>query len=239
MGITLTPNELALAARTNHQDVNDLLLHVEKFRKEHYADTEKSAAFLDSVQNGQKPTTLVIGCIDSRVNPTDIFGIAPGEALVKRMVANLIPPYNESQPDSIQAALQFSVEILKVNRIIVLGHGRCGGVKALGEIVANPSALQNFSLLSNWVKIAAESIERVSKANQHLSPEKIAKKNEENTLLFSFRNLLTYPWVRAKVESGELSIFIMRYDLDTGFVHQLDPETGHFQVMAPKLRAKM
>src|SRR5665213_1278838 len=95
---------------------------------------EQRRLFESLAENGQRPKALVVACVDSRVDPAMIFDAAPGELLTVRNVANLVPPY---APDAAyhgtSAALEFGVRVLEVPRILVLGHGLCGGVQALLE----------------------------------------------------------------------------------------------------------
>ena len=81
---------------------------------------------------GQSPETMVIACSDSRVDPQTVFGAVPGEMFVLRNIGGLAPPY---QPDAryhgTSAAIEFGVRVLKVKRLVVLGHGQCGGVRAM------------------------------------------------------------------------------------------------------------
>src|SRR5262245_56640886 len=85
-------------------------------------------------ESGQQPEVMVVGCCDSRVSPEAIFDAGPGELFVLRNVANLVPPY---EPDgayhSVSAALEYAVEVLRVKHIVVLGHARCGGIKAYAD----------------------------------------------------------------------------------------------------------
>ena len=89
------------------------------------------ARYRELAEAGQKPQTMVIACCDSRASPATIFDCGPGEIFVVRNVANLVPPY---QPDDnyhgTSAALEFAVQVLRVGHIVVLGHGRCGGIQA-------------------------------------------------------------------------------------------------------------
>ena len=81
---------------------------------------------------GQSPETMVIACSDSRVDPQTVFGAVPGELFVVRNVAALVPLF---APDAgyhgTSAALEFAVKVLKVVSLVVLGHGQCGGVRAM------------------------------------------------------------------------------------------------------------
>ena len=94
---------------------------------------------------------MVIACSDSRVDPQMIFSAAPGELFVVRNVANLVPPY---MPDAAfhgtSAALEFAVRVLRVERVVVIGHAQCGGVRALLE--GAPPEAQDF--VAGWISIA-------------------------------------------------------------------------------------
>ncbi|EJZ20821.1 carbonic anhydrase, partial [Rhizobium sp. Pop5] len=99
------------------------------FMNGRYADARDR--YRQLAENGQSPSTLVIACSDSRAAPELIFDAGPGELFVIRNVANMVPPY---EPDghfhSTSAALEFAVQALKVSDIVVMGHGRCGGIRA-------------------------------------------------------------------------------------------------------------
>ena len=103
-------------------------------------------------EHGQTPEVMVIACCDSRSAPETIFNTAPGEIFVVRNVANLVPPY---EPDSgyhgTSAALEFAVQSLKVRHIVVLGHGRCGGI----PVALHPAAeaLSPGDFIGKWMKL--------------------------------------------------------------------------------------
>ena len=79
----------------------------------------------------QQPKTMIIGCADSRVDPATIFSAAPGELFVVRNIAALVPPFEETGTyHGTSAAVEFAVTALKVQQIVVLGHGLCGGIAA-------------------------------------------------------------------------------------------------------------
>jgi carbonic anhydrase len=90
--------------------------------------------YRELAEAGQSPEVMVIGCCDSRVSPEVIFDARPGELFVVRNVANIVPPYEpDGHAHGVSAALEFGVAALKVKHIVVLGHARCGGVKAFAE----------------------------------------------------------------------------------------------------------
>src|SRR5690606_4583725 len=106
-----------------------LLAGHRNFMSGHYA--AESGRYRALARDGQTPETMVIACCDSRSAPEVIFGAGPGELFVLRNVANLIPPYEpDGEFHSTSAALEFAVQSLKVKNIVVMGHGRCGGIKA-------------------------------------------------------------------------------------------------------------
>src|SRR5690242_14497051 len=129
--------------------MKDLLEGYRRFRAKNWP--EQREVFESLARDGQAPRALVVGCVDSRVDPALIVDAAPGEVLTVRNVANLVPPY---APDAAyhgtSAALEFGVRVLEVEVLVVLGHGSCGGIKALLE--GAPS--QALEFVAPWMSIA-------------------------------------------------------------------------------------
>lgn len=97
--------------------------------------------FFHALSRQQAPKYLWIGCSDSRVPANEITGLLPGEIFVHRNVANLV-----MQTDlNLLSVLQFAVEVLRVEHVIVCGHYGCGGVKAATEE-------QEHGLIDNWLR---------------------------------------------------------------------------------------
>lgn len=93
--------------------------------------------FFRRLSEGQSPRFLWIGCADSRVPPGRITGLGPGELFVHRNVSNVVP----GDDDNAQSVLQFAVEALGVRDVLVCGHYRCGGVRAvLDDSASGPLA---------------------------------------------------------------------------------------------------
>jgi carbonic anhydrase len=118
--------------------INKLLDNNAQFVHEHLA---KDPEFFVKSAKGQEPKVLWIGCSDSRVPPNEITKTDPGEIFVHRNIANLV-----IQTDmNMLSVLQYAVEVLKVDHVIVCGHYGCGGVKAaMGS--------HQYGLIDNWLR---------------------------------------------------------------------------------------
>ncbi|NUO87680.1 MAG: carbonic anhydrase, partial [Cupriavidus sp.] len=111
--------------------IEHLLKGFERFQQRYFDD---EPGLFDTLRTGQRPPTLLIGCSDSRVDPGLLLGCDPGELFTVRNIGNLVPPCtgrNEGSLHGVSAAIQFAVQQLRVARIIVMGHGGCGGIRAL------------------------------------------------------------------------------------------------------------
>jgi len=165
-------------------------------------------------KRGQQPGALVIACSDSRVDPQTVFGAGPGELFVVRNVAALVPPY---RPDAgyhgTSAALEFGVRVLKVDRIVVLGHAQCGGVQAMVE--GAPQEARDF--VAPWMSIAEEVVPR---GGARRSPDALAQA-EADVVRLSLDNLLTFPWISRAVAAGQLKLAGFRFDIRTGVLMRL------------------
>jgi carbonic anhydrase len=72
---------------------------------------------------------VLVGCCDSRVDPAIITQCDPGDLFVIRNVANLVAPYHpDGMQHGVSAALEYAIQVLKVENIIILGHSKCGGM---------------------------------------------------------------------------------------------------------------
>ncbi|KAJ4851197.1 hypothetical protein Tsubulata_024370 [Turnera subulata] len=162
----------------------------------------------ENLSKGQAPKFMVIACADSRVCPSSILGFQPGEAFVVRNVANMVPPY-ENGPTETNAALEFAVNSLKVGNILVIGHSRCGGIRAL---MSMHDDVETSSLIGSWVSNGMHARLRTKTAASHLSFDRQCKHCEKESVNCSLVNLLTYPWVEEKVRNGELSLHGGYYD---------------------------
>lgn len=103
--------------------------------------TQINPSFFQDLACQQKPKYLWIGCADSRVPANEIVGLLPGEIFVHRNVANLVIHTDIN----CLSVLQYAVEILQVEHVIVCGHYGCGGIEAAVED-------QRHGLIDNWLR---------------------------------------------------------------------------------------
>ena len=166
---------------------------------------------------GQRPETMVISCSDSRVDPQTVFGAAPGEIFVLRNVGGLAPPY---QPDAhyhgASAAIEFGVRVLKVSRLVVLGHAQCGGVRAMA--LGAPPEARDF--VASWVEIAKPALAAGGDGDEATRLDEI----EAAVVRLSLANLMTFPWVAEAVNEGRLALHGFRFDIHTGVLSRVEAD---------------
>lgn len=183
-------------------------------------------------EQGQQPHTLVVACCDSRAAPEMIFDSVPGELFVVRNVANMVPPYEpDGQYHSTSAALEFAVQALRVRDIIVMGHGRCGGIKAALDPNSEPLSPGDF--IGKWMNLVAPAAEQIQGNSQMTSGERQTAL-ERISIRNSISNLRTFPCVRILEERGKLRIHGAWFDISNGELWLMDPQTQDFTRIEPE-----
>jgi carbonic anhydrase len=188
----------------------------------------ESQRYRDLAERGQTPDVMIIACCDSRSAPETIFSAAPGTMFVVRNVANLVPPYKpDGEYHSTSAALEFAVQSLKVKHIVVLGHGRCGGIGA----ALNPSAepLSPGDFIGKWMELLTPVADAVA-ANEWMTVAERQTALEHISIRHSIANLRTFPCVSILEGKDRLSLHGAWFDISTGDLRVMDPETGDFDV---------
>ena len=177
-------------------------------------------------EHGQSPEVMVIGCCDSRSAPETIFNAAPGEIFVVRNVANLVPPH---EPDSgyhgISAALEFAVQGLKVGHIVVLGHGRCGGIRAALHPKAEPLSPDDF--IGKWMKLLEPAISAVAAGGSQPDSDRQTAL-ERASIRRSIENLRTFPFVSVLEGRNRLGLHGAWFDIANGELWTMDAASGDF-----------
>jgi carbonic anhydrase len=169
----------------------------------------------------QQPSVMIIACCDSRAAPETIFDAGPGEIFVMRNVANLVPPYApDGKHHATSAAIEFAVLALNVKHIVVMGHGRCGGIRAVVD-GGNPLSAGDF--IGKWmsdVKDVAEVVRHDHDHDNHSHSLQTAV--EHASVEHSLANLRTFPWLRLRENKSEVSVHGAWFDIVLGELHVYD-----------------
>jgi len=197
------------------------------FKRFHDAYFGGDQELFGQLKQGQTPSAMVIACSDSRVDPAILLDCEPGDLFMVRNVANLVPPYEKGAGlHGVSTALEFGVCVLGVQHLIVLGHSRCGGIQALMQgIPAGASS----EFIGNWVNIAARAKERVLAELPGASEQRQWHACEEASILVSLENLLTFPWIKARAESGALTLHGWYFDIGSGQLVAYNPKLQRFE----------
>lgn len=210
---------------------------VEGFGRFHEKYFEGDDSLFSRLRQGQSPSTLIISCCDSRTDPGMLLGAEPGDIFVVRNVANLVPPYrHDAEMPGIRADIEFAVKGLNVSHIVILGHSSCGGIRALmdGEGVTS----HQFEFIGNWVKIAREARERVLREHANDPAAVQTRACEHTAITVSLANLMTFPWIRERVENGTTTLHGWYFDIDAGELLAYSPETKKFAPLIERQERK-
>ena len=195
---------------------DELLLRLRSFKSDYFPLHQQR--FQDLVSEGQHPTTLFIGCSDSRLLPYLLTGAGPGELFLVRNVGAFVPPYDGSYGHhGTAAAIEFAVLSLRVSRIVICGHSHCGAIKALYEEV--PAEANN---LRRWLDLGREAALPVVP-----SPDAL-RRTEQRAVVLQLERLMDYPMVRRRVLEGLVSLHGWHYVIEDGEVHVFDVQSGRF-----------
>ncbi|KQT32465.1 carbonate dehydratase [Sphingomonas sp. Leaf412] len=204
---------------------SDLIDGYHRFRDTEWQEERERWAELAA---GQSPKVMLIACSDSRVEPATIFGSRPGEVFVVRNVANLVPPFDSSGGlHGVSAALEFAVTVLGVEEIVVLGHGACGGVKAALSGDLKDAAPGEGGFVASWIHLLDDARDRVV-ARHGKGPDGQTALEQEGVRT-SLANLMTFPFVKERVEAGKLELRGAIFAIADGKLHVLG-EDDRFEV---------
>ena len=189
--------------------------------------TAESGRYTSLAREGQAPETMIIACCDSRSAPETIFDAGPGELFVLRNVGNLVPPYEpDGEFHSTSAALEFAVQSLKVKHIVVMGHGRCGGIRA--ALQASHAPLSPGDFIGKWMSLIAPAAETVASATLMTAGEGQTAL-ERISIRYSIANLRTFPCIKILEDKGKLMLHGAWFDISTGELWAMNQQTGDFE----------
>ena len=176
----------------------------------------------------QKPTIMIIACCDSRAAPETIFDAGPGEIFVMRNVANLVPPYApDGKHHATSAAIEFAVLSLGVSHVVVMGHGRCGGIRA---VVEGGDPLSAGDFIGKWMSDVRDVADAVRVDHDHDHDLQTAV--EHASVEHSLANLRTFPWLRMRENKGDVGVHGTWFDIGLGELHNFDEDQRKWSLIS-------
>lgn len=177
--------------------------------------------------HGQRPETLFITCSDSRVVPNLITNAAPGELFIVRNVGNVVP---KGLPGGTAAAIEYAVEVLNVERVVVCGHTHCGAMEA----VLDPARMDRLPYVRRWLQETTRVRGIVEERYAHLEGDARVNAAVEENVLVQLENLRAYPFVAERLDAGRLQMSGWVFNIETGEVYAYDPFQGQFTHLTPQ-----
>lgn len=196
----------------------------------------KDPQYFEKLAVGQKPRYLFIGCSDSRVPGSSVTGTAPGEMFTHRNIANLVVHTDMNM----LSVLQYAVEVLKVEVVMVVGHYGCGGVAAAASD-------KQFGLIDNWltnikdvIRLHETELLRITDEDQRM------RRLVELNVMEQVRNLAKTNIIQnARRGPNPPMLHGLVYDLKEGLLKDLEVQTEdmdelrHIYAMNAPERAKV
>jgi carbonic anhydrase len=200
-----------------------LVKGIHSFRNGYFASHRQ--LFEQLATAGQNPETLFITCSDSRVVPNLITDAAPGELFIIRNVGNVVP--GPDLPGGTAAAIQYAVEVLNIENIIICGHTQCGAVQA----ILHPERMENLAYLRRWLAQTERVRTVIEERYGDLGPEERAIAAVQENVLHQLENLREYPFIAERLEAAKLAISGWVFDLAQGEIYDYDPATCEFTAL--------
>ncbi|MCX7970659.1 MAG: carbonic anhydrase [Negativicutes bacterium] len=179
----------------------------------------------------QDPHTLFIACSDSRVDPVMLTKAFPGELFVVRNIANIVPRYRQSEEYlATTSAIEYAVEVLAVQNIVVCGHSNCGGCAAL---YAGEQQLVGTPHTRRWLEQASVVRQQVlaAMAGEKPDPAKREWLTEQFNVLQQVKNLFSYEFISRRYQQGRLNVYGWHYIIETGEVYNYNRDKGYFELI--------
>ncbi|MBN2743032.1 carbonic anhydrase [Breznakibacter xylanolyticus] len=207
--------------------MENILQGIVEFRKH---DFEQHKQLFEKLGRSQKPHTLFIGCSDSRVVPNLITRTQPGELFMVRNIANLVPLYREADEFlATTSVIEYAIQALRVENIIVCGHSNCGGCEAL---YLPDEKLANMPHTRKWLQLAHPVRDKVLALPEASDPAAREWLTEQMNVVEQMKHLLSYPFIREKYQKGELKIMGWYYIIETGEIFAYNKSNGSFELIA-------
>ncbi|MBL4601431.1 MAG: carbonic anhydrase [Emcibacteraceae bacterium] len=201
-----------------------------EFRANYLGEDNKE--WLKVAGKEQNPKVMMVACSDSRVHPAILTRSALGELFMIRNVANVVPPFEEGHGDGTyhgtSAAIEFAVNHLRVEHIIVMGHSGCGGIGALMDQSISDET-QGYSFIRPWMKIVEEASDFTELEKVSMTKASRVTICEKRAILISLNNLASFPWIKDAIKKGSLKLHGWYFDIKSGNLSEYDWKSEKFE----------
>ncbi|MBN1403414.1 MAG: carbonic anhydrase [Opitutales bacterium] len=205
------------------RDIERFISGFRQFQKDYFG---ARTAHYERLKDGQNPRTMLIGCSDSRVDPTLLTNSQPGDLFTVRNIANLVPPCERDLgKHGVSAALEYAVCELEVEDIVVMGHSNCGGIQSLMRGDCLPDS---DSFIKRWMSIAAPALKQVREELKGKDEQLLRRALEQAAILLSIENLHSFPFIEKRMKEGKLSLHGWYFDMNDGHLLEYDYEQRLF-----------
>jgi carbonic anhydrase len=178
-------------------------------------------------EKGQRPETLFITCSDSRVVPHLITSAAPGDLFIVRNVGNIVPSVERGVLGGVSAAIQYAIEVLDIDNVIVCGHTHCGAIDA----ILHPERVKHLPFVARWLAESSRIPQLIEERYGHLTGEaRITAAVEENVLV-QLENLRSFDFIARRLDEGRLTMSGWVFSIASGEVFDYDPAQQQFVQM--------
>ncbi|MBD2462316.1 carbonic anhydrase [Oscillatoria sp. FACHB-1407] len=201
--------------------MKDLIQGLREFRDSYFCSNFE---LFEQLAHGQTPKVLFITCSDSRVDPNLITQAQPGDLFVVRNAGNIIPPYGAANGGE-GAAIEYAINALGIEQVIVCGHSHCGAMKGLLKL---ESLEASMPLVHNWLKHAEATRRLVKDHYSSYEGEELIEVAIAENVLTQLENLKTYPIVHSRIYQGKLRLYGWIYNIEMGEVLEYNVDQHAF-----------
>ncbi len=191
-----------------------------QFKRNVYGANQEHFAHLS---NAQAPFAMFVACSDSRVVPELLTQREPGDIFVVRNAGNIIPSFGPAA-GGVSASIEYGIDALGIEQVVVCGHSDCGAMKA----ILHEEKVEHMPAVANWIKHAAAARAVVNATLPDADEATRLSALVRENVLSQIRNLQTHPVVAAKLATNRLKLYGWVYNIEDGTVDTYDAITGAF-----------
>lgn len=193
---------------------------VARFQQEFYPPRRE---LFQQLVTKQQPEVVFLTCADSRIDPALITQAQPGQLFICRNVGNVVPPHG-TRDGGVATILEFAVDVLQAQHVVVCGHSDCGAMKSL----LDPTDDQRVPEVTAWLRYAESARRITSTLYPEVTGKELLRAVTEQNVLAQMANLRTFPGIAAGLAAGTLQLHGWYYDIGTGEVTVYDAGSNTF-----------